>query len=76
MERRIEQMSFDRKRLLGMGSFGAVFVGSLNGREVAVKRIQLSFVTMHMQREEEINFRLKHPNVIELLDVKEDDDFR
>jgi hypothetical protein len=60
---------------LGMGCNGTVVKkGSLsNGTDVAVKIVQLP---MCCDREMEIMRRINHVNVLKLLHVEEDDNFR
>ncbi|KAI9550242.1 hypothetical protein GHT06_001529 [Daphnia sinensis] len=64
---------FDRKFLLGIGSYGSVFKGKYAGREVAVKRVQIHLVN---KLEEEAMKKLSHPNVVKLFHCESDADFR
>lgn len=64
----------NRKKVLGRGAFATVFAVEWNGRNVAVKRIQLH--DLLTDREEETMRHLNHPNVIKLLAVEEDNDFK
>ena len=68
-----ETFEMDRKSMLGKGSYATVFPGKWKGLDVAIKRIQLHEI---IDREEKTMRDLKHPNVLELLDVKEDENFR
>ncbi len=68
-------IKIDKKQILGQGGYGIVYKG-LRGKEaVAVKRIQ-SANTESNEKEEEALKSLNHPNVIKLLDVEIDKDFR
>lgn len=68
---------YDRSNILGRGGFAIVYSGTLDGNPVAVKRIQRDVVANESnKREEEALRRLDHPNVINLLHVEEDDDFK
>ena len=62
-----------------MGYFAIVFEGVWNGQPVAVKRVQ-NFEKWEGQSDGERQFqllaRLSHPNVIKLLHVSRDEDFR
>jgi hypothetical protein len=63
----------DKKIILGVGVFASVFGGKLNGIPVAVKRMEL----IRLDPGETIPMRtLNHPNLVRLLHVKDDDDFR
>ena len=68
-------VSFDRKKILGKG----VFEGNWNGQQVAVKRINLADQETNRigeQSPEEVLKNLDHRNVIKLLHVYSDDDFK
>lgn len=69
----VREIEFNRKVVLGEGGFGSVYLGNFEGREVAVKRVQLRFAN---KREEDALRELDHPNVIKLFHCKNDDDFR
>lgn len=69
-------LEYDRSNILGRGGFAIVYGGTLNGKPVAVKRIQLDMVANENKREEEALRRLDHSNVIDLLHVEDDDDFK
>jgi len=70
----VRKITYDRTRLLGKGGYGAVFVGTFNGKEVAVKRIE------HHNRcddkEEKALRMFDHPNVIKLFETEDNEDFR
>ena len=64
---------YDRKRVLGRGHYGTVFLGTLDGMEVAVKRIQI----LDCKPQEENTMGIfDHENVLKLIRVKEDEDFK
>ncbi len=68
------KLEYDRSKILGRGGFAIVYRGNLDGRPVAVKRLQL--VDNGDEREEEGLRKLDHPNVISLLHVKNDENFK
>ena len=75
------QLSWDRNKLLGKGAYAYVYAGKLNGQDVAVKRLQIEdaapmddFVVS--DREVEAMIELDHPNVLKLLFVKQDENFK
>ena len=57
------------------GYFGPVFHGSLNGRKVTIKQIPIKEIESHEKREKILR-QFDHPNVIKLLQVTQDADFR
>ncbi|KAK4014944.1 hypothetical protein OUZ56_027456 [Daphnia magna] len=63
----------NRDAVLGQGGFAAVFKGKFGGREVAVKRVELFKVD---KREEDAMLKLEHPNIVKLLHVEKDNDFK
>ena len=62
-----------RNQQLGKGSSGMVFGGTYEGTEVAVKRIEHHQID---SREVEMQTQLRHVNVVNILTVEDDDDFR
>ncbi|XP_046645970.1 serine/threonine-protein kinase/endoribonuclease IRE1-like isoform X2 [Daphnia pulicaria] len=68
-------IKIDKKQILGQGGYGIVYKGLWGEEAVAVKRIQ-SANTESNEKEEEALKSLNHPNVIKLLDVEVDKDFR
>ncbi len=69
-------MKLDVSRtLLGKGGYGFVFLGTLNGQQVAVKRVQLDD-TDPVDNEEKVLQQLNHPNVVRLFYCHTDDDFK
>ena len=67
------QIQFNRKDIIAQGAYGIVFRGKFNGREVAVKRVELRNVS---ENEENALRELDHPNVIKFFYAKSDDDFK
>jgi serine/threonine protein kinase len=63
-------MTFERMKSSG------VFCGTLNGLPLAVKRIQLHDLEESIHREETTMRQLDHPNVLKLLHVQENEDFK
>lgn len=75
---------YDLESLIGNGSFGRVYeaVCKKNGRRCAIKRIakksskhQVAPTMAKINAEVTIHLRLKHPHILELFNVLEDDDF-
>jgi serine/threonine protein kinase len=66
-------MNYDKDDVLGSGFFGTVFRGTFSGDHVAIKRVQLVHLDI---REEEAMSKLSHPNVIRLLDTREEGEFK
>jgi serine/threonine protein kinase len=67
------EIQLNREVLLGQGGFGAVFLGTFQGREVAVKRVELIRASAN---EEENLKQIDHPNIVKLLHVECTDDFK
>ena len=68
------KITFDRnKPPLGEGGYGSVFLGKFNGKEVAVKKVELHKV---VENEELALEQLDHPNIIKLLHSESDKDFK
>ncbi|KAI9561021.1 hypothetical protein GHT06_011977 [Daphnia sinensis] len=73
-------VDYNRDKALGVGASGQVFLGTFNGTNVAVKRI-LKTAGRNLneavqKKEEEIMKNLDHPNVLKLLDVQDDENFK
>ena len=59
----------NKESIIGRGTFGFVFIGKLNDKEVAVKRVQLVEV---MEREEEAFRQLgHHENIVQLFHAED-----
>lgn len=72
-----KKLTIHRDKDLGRGGFGSVYLGTWKKENqlvnVAVKRVLLNDSNQH----EENNLKkLNHPNVVKLLDVLEDLDFK
>ncbi len=70
---KLHQIEFNPKDRLGKGSHGSVFSGKFDGRQIAVKRIQLIDTD---EREEEALQRLNHLNVVKLFHVENHEAFK
>ena len=66
------QIEYDREVPLGQGGYGSIFPGKYNGRQVAVKRVQLHLVS---DIEEKALQRLNHPNVVKLFYSESEENF-
>ncbi len=60
--------------LLGKGRFGAVYGGTFQEKPVAVKKVQLT--DAQIEREYAALQQLEHENVVKLLHVEDDQQFR
>ncbi|KAK4005036.1 hypothetical protein OUZ56_006760 [Daphnia magna] len=70
-------MDYNKKEVLGEGCSACVFRGTFNGEKVAVKRIQNFYLDeINNEREENTMRNLNHPNVLKLLDVQQDQNFK
>jgi len=72
----INRLVYDCSNILGRGGFAIVYRGKLDGKPVAVKRMQQEMVANDNRREEEALRLLDHPNVISLLHIENDEDFK
>ena len=63
----------DKEKFLGQGSYSAVFTGTFNGRQIAVKKVTLYQVN---DNEEKALQQLNHPNVIKLFHSENDNNFK
>ena len=64
----------NKESIIGRGTFGYVFLGKLNEKEVAVKRVQLVEV---VEREEEAFRQLgPHENIVQLFHAENQGEFR
>ncbi len=67
-------ISYLRKDVLGRGLYGSFHPGIFNGRKVTVNKIQLT--DSAGDYEIELQMKLNHPNVLKILEVDKDKDFR
>ena len=70
-----QQLQYDETSVLGEGSSGFIFRGTLNGLQVAVKRVQLVQIKTSV-KECQALLDLDHPNIVKLLHVEDDPFFR
>ncbi len=68
-------IKYSRENPLGQGTYGSVYLGIYNDQQVAVKRIELK-QSKKEEREADLQQNLDHENVLKILKVEEDDDFR
>lgn len=66
-------MNYNRDKVLGRGIFGVVFEGTFGNMKVAVKRIQLLDCK---PQEESTMGEFEHENVLRLIHVEKNDDFK
>ena len=77
---------YDRKAVIGRGTFGRVFLGNIVNTDtnvvemqVAIKRIvvdELPESEIHLLDRECVQLELNHPNVVKLLHWEDQGDFR
>jgi predicted Ser/Thr protein kinase len=70
------EKSYMKKDILGKGTFGIVFRGSYRDEEVAVKRLELARLDAADDREVKLQIDLEHDNVLKILSVDEDEDYK
>jgi hypothetical protein len=68
-------IKYSRENPLGQGTYGSVYLGIYNDQLVAVKRIELK-QSKKEEREADLQQNLDHENVLKILKVEKDDDFR
>jgi hypothetical protein len=68
-------INYDRNKILGSGVYGSVYEGTFHGKTVAVKRTPLIYVS-DLEIKDEYLTSLRHPNLITLLHISKDEDFR
>lgn len=79
--RKVGKFSFFLKRRIGVGHFGYVFIGLLEGtRLVAIKRLQRFRSIIKNEASIKIEFKLllrvfDHPNILEYLAIEFDENF-
>lgn len=58
--------------LLGSGSYGSVYLGNIDGKEVAIKKVFASQTTEleTFKQEVLIHHKSKHDSVVELIGIK------
>lgn len=67
----------NENEILGRGTYGFVFTGTLHGVQVAVKRIRLEDLALsHGECNKLMLDKLYHPYVINLLHVEQDQNYR
>ncbi len=67
-------ISYLRKDVLGRGLYGSIHPGIFNGQKVTVNKIQLTDSAGDCEIELQMN--LNHQNVLKILEVDKDDEFR
>lgn len=70
------EISYDRRMLLGKSPVFKVYKGNYKGEPVAVKRSKVEFAFRKFNREMELLPKLNHENVVKILTVEQDYDFR
>ena len=71
------ELSYDSSKVLGRGGDGrVVYNGTYKGKDVAVKRIQLETLPGKDEDREEKQLDLDHDNVLKILGVVCNEDFR
>ena len=71
------QIKINRSKILGKGGYGTVYEGIYANERVAVKRITVdSFRDKILDREIRLQPTLNHVNVLKILAVEQNDDFR
>jgi hypothetical protein len=71
--------NLNRNDIIGSGNFGCVFGGTYNFYDVAIKRVSRFALNPDLEQIDECLEhvrRVNHPNVLLILDVFENDDFR
>jgi serine/threonine protein kinase len=68
-------IQYSKEEVLGRGTYGDVYLGIFNKEKVAVKKILLNRSEKE-EREVDLQKILDHENILKILQVVEDDDFR
>ncbi len=74
-------IQYSKEDVLGRGGFGDVFLGIFNKEKVAVKKILLKHSEKEKEkkkeeREVDLQKNLNHENILKILQVGKDEDFR
>lgn len=70
-------ISYSREDMLGRGTYGTVHRGIFEGKEVAIKKIQLDFSVKKKDSEVKNQLVASHKNVVQVLKADvQDSDFR
>jgi hypothetical protein len=75
-EKRPWESKHDTKNFICSGKFFDLFRSSFNGEKVAVKRVEVKGLTPFDEKVEKVLGQLDHPNVIKLLLVTQNVDYR
>jgi hypothetical protein len=75
-EKRPWESKHDQTNFICSGEFFDLFRSSFNGEKVAVKRVEVEGLTPFDEKVEEVLGQLDHPNVIKLLLVTQNVDYR
>lgn len=70
------RINIDRKKLIGNGNFATVYAGIYGEQPIAVKRILVENVSIYQERDLKLQSTLDHENVLKVLTVEQDTDFR
>ena len=65
----------DYEQILGQGDYGIVYKGTFEEENVAVKRTPL-FNVKYLITKDEFLLRIRHVNVVKILHITKDEDFR
>jgi len=68
-----ERLSIDPRAKIGVGGFGVVYRGKFDGIDVAVKKLERSELTSQITREAAVLASLRHPHVVQLYGLSQDD---
>lgn len=67
------EIQLDLRDRIGKGAFGSVFSGTFEGRQVAVKRVELLDANGN---EEDTLKQLHHPHIAKLFHVESNEEFK
>ena len=68
-----ERLKIDPRAKIGSGGFGIVYKGKFDGIDVAVKRLERTHISSKLSREAAVLARLRHPHVVQLYGLSQDD---